>query len=59
MTWTVPTIAPAASSAASTTRSPRATLADALRQNASALARTIGSMKLTDAPLPRNRSARR
>jgi hypothetical protein len=41
---------PAASSAASTTRSPRATLADMRRQYASALARDIGSMKLTDAP---------
>src|SRR3989442_1679282 len=50
MTWTVPTIAPVASSATSTTRSPRPTLADVLRQNASALARDIGSMKLTDAP---------
>ena len=43
-------MAPAASSAASTTRSPRATLAAVLRQNASAFARDIGSMKLTDAP---------
>ena len=38
------------SSAASTTRSPRATLAAVPRQKASALARVIGSMKLTDAP---------
>ena len=49
-TWTVPTIAPAASSATSTTRSPRATLAATSRQNASALPRVIGSMKLTEAP---------
>src|SRR5437899_1361104 len=49
MTCTVPTI-PAASSAASTKRSPHAALADAPRQNASALGRVMGSMKLTEAP---------
>src|SRR5688572_21918900 len=41
---------PFASSAASTMRSPRATLSAALRQNSSAFSRVIGSMKLTDAP---------
>src|SRR5215216_5669433 len=49
MTWTVPTI-PVSPSAASTTRSPRATLSDTPRQNISALPRVIGSMKFTDAP---------
>src|SRR5437667_10532550 len=43
-------MAPACSSATSTTRSPRAALAEALRQNASALPRVSGSMKPTDAP---------
>jgi len=43
-------ISPVASSAASTTRSPRFALAPVRRQNASALSRVIGSMKLTDAP---------
>src|SRR6266850_3529453 len=50
MICTVPTIVPAASSAASTTRSPRVTLVDVLCQYASALARDMGSMKPTDAP---------
>src|SRR6266850_1139443 len=50
MTWTVPTIDPVSSSAEITTRSPRATPAAAPRQNNSAFARDIGSMKLTDAP---------
>src|ERR1700733_7963421 len=50
MTWTVPTIERAAFSATSKTRSPRAILAAVSRQKASALARVIGSMKLTDAP---------
>src|SRR5262245_52972062 len=42
---------PAASSAASTMRSPRATPPAAFCQNVSALDRVIGSMKLTEAPL--------
>src|SRR5690242_3636500 len=50
MTCAVPTMRPCTSSAATTMRSPRATLAETLRQNASALARDIGSMKLTEAP---------
>ena len=49
ITCTVPTM-PCASSATSSTRSPRATPSATLRQNASALSRVIGSMKLTDAP---------
>src|SRR5436309_2814206 len=43
-------MAPACSSATSTTRSPRAALAEAPRQNACAFPRVSGSMKPTDAP---------
>jgi len=50
MTWTVPTIDPVSSSAEITRAHRGATPAAAPRQNVSALARDIGSMKLTDAP---------